>query len=144
MRRWRKIALSAERRLIYADSSALVKLIIEETETAALKSHLASRSNVLATSRLAIVEVTRACKLANPSQETAEEADRLLSSCMLVSVSSQLLRSARKLTSDTIRTLDAIHLASALRIDADELLAYDRRLLAAAREQGLCVADPST
>lgn len=74
----------------------------------------------------------------------AEEAERLISSCMLVTVSSQLLRAARKLTSSTVRTLDAIHLASALRVEADELLAYDRRLLAAAGEQGLRLANPST
>ena len=62
---------------------------------------------------------------------------------MLVAVSAQLLRAARKLTSGTIRTLDAIHLASALRVDADELLAYDQRLLTAAGEQGLQLASPS-
>jgi hypothetical protein len=109
-----------------------------------LEDHLAEHAHVLATSRLAIVEVARACKLANPSPEVAEEADRLISSCMLVAVSSQLLRAARKLTSSTVRTLDAIHLASALRVEADELLAYDHRLLAAAGEQGLRVANPST
>jgi uncharacterized protein len=42
-----------------------------------------------------------------------------------------------------VRTLDAIHLASALRIEADELLAYDRRLLAAASEHGLAVSSPA-
>jgi predicted nucleic acid-binding protein len=43
-----------------------------------------------------------------------------------------------------VRTLDAIHLASALHVDADELLAYDTRLLAAAAEHGLLVASPGT
>lgn len=61
---------------------------------------------------------------------------------MLVSVTAELLRSARKLTSQAVRTLDAIHLASALRIDPDELLAYDRPLLTAAQAQGLAVAAP--
>jgi predicted nucleic acid-binding protein len=41
-----------------------------------------------------------------------------------------------------VRTLDAIHLASALLIDADELIAYDRRLAAAAAERGMVVASP--
>jgi uncharacterized protein len=63
---------------------------------------------------------------------------------MLVAVSPQLLRAARELTSNTVRSLDAIHLATALRIEADELLAYDHRLLAAADEQGLQLASPST
>jgi len=140
-RRSRTIALSTERRLIYADSSALVKLVIEEIESAALEHHLTG-DHVLATSRVAVVEVSRATALANPSQEVREEVDTLLSSCMLVAVSAQLLRSARKLAGATVRTLDAIHLATALRIEADELLAYDRRLLAAAAEHGLTVASP--
>lgn len=117
--------------------------MIEETESPALESYLAGGSCVLATSRLAIVEVGRACELANPSGAVAEEADRLLASCLLVSVSSQLLRAARRLTSSTVRTLDAIHLASALRIEADELLAYDQRLLVAGGEQGLRLVTPS-
>jgi uncharacterized protein len=62
---------------------------------------------------------------------------------MLVSVSTQLLRAAHKLASASVRTLDAIHLASALRTEADELLAYDHRLLAAATEQGLATTSPS-
>jgi predicted nucleic acid-binding protein len=99
---------------------------------------------VLATSRIALVEVSRATALANPSQEVREEVDKLLASCMLVAVSSQLLRSARKLATATVRTLDAIHLATALRIDADELLAYDRRLLAAATRQGLTAVSPGS
>ena len=97
---------------------------------------------MLATSRIAVVEVSRATALANPSQEVREEVDRLLASCALVAVSAQLLRSARELATAAMRTLDAIHLASALRIEADELLAYDRRLIAAAGERGLPVASP--
>lgn len=89
-----------------------------------------------------MVEVSRATALANPDQEVREEVDKLLASCMLVAVSAQLLRSARNLTAATVRTLDAIHLASALRIEADELLAYDHRLLAAATEHGLTAASP--
>jgi uncharacterized protein len=86
--------------------------------------------------------VGRATKLANPSQAVQEEVDRLLSSCTLVAVSAQLLRAARRLASASVRTLDAIHLASALRVEADELLAYDHRLLAAAAEQGLATVSP--
>lgn len=97
---------------------------------------------MVATSRIAVVEVSRATALSNPSQAVADEVDRLLGSCLLVAVSTQLLRSARKLAAATVRTLDAIHLASALRIDADELLAYDRRLLAAARKHGLNAVSP--
>jgi predicted nucleic acid-binding protein len=98
----------------------------------------------VATSRIGLVEVSRATALSNPSEEVREEVDKLLASCMLVAVSAQLLRSARKLAAATVRTLDAIHLASALRIEADELLAYDRRLLAAAGDHGLRLASPGS
>jgi predicted nucleic acid-binding protein len=59
-----------------------------------------------------------------------------------VDVSAALLRSAAALTSESVRTLDAVHLASALRVEADELVAYDRRLLAAAIANGLPVRSP--
>lgn len=134
--------MNGEPLLVYADSSALVKLVIEEPESAALEDHLSSDC-VLATSRVAVVEVSRATALANPRQAVREEVDRLLASCMLVAVTSPLLRSARQLAGASVRTLDAIHLASALRIEADELLAYDRRLLAAAAEHGLTAASPA-
>jgi predicted nucleic acid-binding protein len=98
---------------------------------------------VLATSRIALVEVARAAALANPSDEVQAEVDKLLGSCILVAVSAQLLRSARTRARAALRTLDAIHLASALRIEPDELVAYDRRLLTAAAEHRLKVSSPS-
>jgi hypothetical protein len=119
-------------------------MVIEEPESAALEAHLAEREPaILATSRLAAVEVARATRLAHPGEEVQEEVDRLLSSCTLVAVSHQLLRAARGLTGASVRSLDAIHLASALRIEADELLAYDRRLLAAAEANDLPIASPA-
>lgn len=123
------------------DSSALVKLVIEEAESAGLESHLAG-DVVLATSRLALVEVPRAARMANPSQELQNEARRLLDACLLVDVGDRVLASAADLASRQVRTLDAVHLATALYIDADQLVAYDRRLLDAARAQGLQVAAP--
>lgn len=118
-----------------------MKLVIEEPESAALDRHLAS-GQLMATSRIALVEVTRATAIANPAPEVGRETERLLASCMLVDVTDALLRRAAELASAKVRTLDAIHLASALRIEADELLAYDRRLLAAGAEKGLEVVSP--
>jgi predicted nucleic acid-binding protein len=97
---------------------------------------------VLATSRIALVEVPRATALANPAPEVQEEAAGLLASCMLIDVTDRVLRAAAGLASRAVRTLDAIHLASALRIEADELVAYDRRLVGAAAERGLAVSSP--
>jgi predicted nucleic acid-binding protein len=96
----------------------------------------------LITSRVATVEVTRAASLANPSDDARRAVERLLRGCVLVSVSSPLLRRARLLASGSLRTLDAIHLASAIRVEADELVAYDLRLLKAARDQGMRVVSP--
>ncbi len=143
MPRSRTTALSAERHLAYVDSSALVKLVIDEPESSALESYLDGRESLLATSRIALVEVSRATTLANPSDVVQHEVDRLMSSCMLVAVTIELLRSARKLASATVRTLDAVHLASAIRVEADEFVAYDSRLLAAAREHGLHASAPT-
>jgi predicted nucleic acid-binding protein len=126
---------------VYADSSALVKLVIDEPESAALERHL-GQGQLLATSRLALVEVPRATAIANPSSAVRTETERLLGSCLLVDVTDALLRTAAALASATIRTLDAIHLASALRVEPDELVAYDRRLTAAAIERGLDVSSP--
>ena len=95
---------------------------------------------MLITSRLALVEVTRAAGTANPSAEVREEAWRLLESCLVVDVTDGILRAAAELASRDVRTLDAVHLATARRVDADELLVYDRRLGSAAAAVGLRVS----
>ena len=127
--------------MLYVDSSALVKLVIEEAHGKELEEYVRDDA-VLATSRLAIVEVRRATALVHPDDEMRAEADRLLASCLLVDVTDQVLREAATLASREIRTFDAIHLATALHIEADELVAYDRRLLAGAEQHGLAVAAP--
>ena len=118
-----------------------MKLVIDEPESAELEDHLAN-DVVLATSRLALVEVPRAARIANPSEELQREAQRLLAACLLVDVSDHVLRSAAPITSRKVKTLDAVHLATAVYIDADELVAYDGRLLDAAQSQGLQTAAP--
>ena len=120
-----------------------MKLVIDEPESPALERHVADPA-ALATSRIAWVEVTRATSLANPAREARLVAERLLESCMLIEVTDALLRDAADLASASVRTFDAIHLASALRIEADELVAYDRRLTAAATARGLPTASPGS
>jgi uncharacterized protein len=107
-----------------------------------LAAYLKDARHVLATSRIALVEVQRAVGIANPSREARREAERLLDSCLLVDVNESLLRAAARLASRDVRTLDAVHLASAQRCSADEVLAYDRRLASAATDQGFAVARP--
>ena len=84
----------------------------------------------------------RATSIANPNPEMRAEAERLLASCLLVDVSDGLLRAAARLTSRKVRALDAVHLASAQRVDPDSMLVYDRRLRDAAIAVGFLVAHP--
>ena len=119
-----------------------MKLVVDEQESADLATHLGSDDAVIATSSVALVEVTRATSIANPSPEVRAETARLLESCLLLDVTEPLLRSAAGLASAEVRTLDAIHLASAERVEPDEVLTYDRRLREAARLLGFAVAHP--
>jgi uncharacterized protein len=135
---------AAERPLVYADSSALVKLVIKESESAALAAYIDKVNPTLATSRIALVEVVRAVGLASPGPEARDEATRGVEACLLVDVTDVLLRSAAALASLTVRTLDAIHLASAQRVGADEVLVYDARLREAAAAVGFSTASPGS
>jgi predicted nucleic acid-binding protein len=116
-------------------------LVIDEPETLALKRHLAG-DPAIATSPLAVVEVTRATTVANASARLAAEARRVLESCLFVEISDALLRDAAAIASPEVRTLDAIHLASALQVEPDEFVVYDRRLARAAEARGLVVTSP--
>jgi predicted nucleic acid-binding protein len=125
---------------VYADSSALLKLLLDEPERRALESYLSGRP-VLASSTLAMVEVTRGAVIANPSGGF-EEAEQLLAGCELIEVDGAILDQARRLADSRLRALDAIHLASALLVGPSALVAYDRRLLDAAYRVGLATASP--
>jgi uncharacterized protein len=122
------------------DSSALVKIIIEEDESEALRRAIEEIGMALVTSQIAEVEVTRAVKIANPDQ--IGECERLLASCTRVRVSESIIRRATMLASAHLRTLDAIHLATALRADASSMVVYDERLSAVAGAAGLTVLHP--
>jgi len=129
---------------LYADASALVKLLVREPETAALSALLARRTASLATSVIAVVEVLRAVRIAEPGPACARRARARLDESMLVDATRDLLDEAASYTSSHVRALDAIHLVSALRIGAREILVYDRRLAEAAGAAGLEVLSPGT
>jgi predicted nucleic acid-binding protein len=125
---------------VYVDSSALAKLVVQEPESHALSAHLRTRR--LATSELALVEIARAEKLAQPAQTTGATAQGVLDEADLVLLRRSVLARAAELTSHGVRSLDAIHLASALEIQPDHFVAYDRRLLEAAAAAGLTTVSP--
>jgi uncharacterized protein len=131
---------TAADRLAYADSSALAKLVVDEPESEALERYLASEAISLISSRIAVVEVTRTATLANPALRG--EADALLATCLLVDVGAAVLERAAELSSARLRTLDAIHLATALNVEPDEVIVYDERLTEAAAVVGLRAIAP--
>ncbi len=129
--------------MIYLDTSALAKLIVRETETAALGQWLRQHAAQLwVTSIIGRVELVRvANRLA-----AANGARLLMAGLDTIPLTDYVVDVAQSTGSATLRTLDAIHLASALSV-RDEVTAfccYDRRLLDAAGDAGLSVHAPGT
>jgi uncharacterized protein len=133
--------MSAER-ATYLDSSALVKLVVDEPESRALRRYL-RRRRVLVSSALARAEVGRATLPLGPAP--SRRADVILEGVDLLRVDDRVLREAARLLPLELRTLDAIHLATALQIgdDLGRLVTYDGRLAAAATAAGCSVAAPA-
>lgn len=123
------------------DSSALVKLVVPEPESAALRAELA-RWERHASSALVRTEVVRAC--ARVDEAARPVAERVVRALDLIAVDDQILDEAGRLQSIALRTLDAIHLASARALgDAlGAVIAYDSRLAAGATAAGLPVLAP--
>ena len=117
--------------------------MVSERESDALESYL-HPTDVIATSAVARVEVARAARVADPSEAALGEVDRLLDSCLLVEVNASILDAAVSLSSREVRSLDAIHLASVLRTEPDEVLVYDKRLAAHVGAHGFPAAAPGT
>jgi predicted nucleic acid-binding protein len=127
---------------VYLDASAFVKLIRAEAESAALRDWLASHRE-RTSSTLLRTEVLRAVRIADASDLT--RARELLDAVALVPIDDTVLEAAGLLDPGLLRTLDAIHLATAsyLGSDVDVLVTYDRRMIEAAGRLGLPVASPT-
>ena len=129
-------------RTVYADSSALVKLVVRERWSADLAVFLNLEADQLVSSALSEVEVVRGVRVANGGVEGEEGALELLGACALIDVDRAILEDARRLSGPALGTLDAIHAASAVRSGAPTLVTYDRQLGRAARGLGLRVEAP--
>lgn len=130
--------------MIYLDSSALLKLLFEENESAALAQWISERAGTpMVSSELARVEVVRAARRLAADMVPAARA--LVSQLDLVPLTGGLIDEAADSGEPLLRTLDAIHLASALsiRIDLTAFVAYDNRLVAAAEAAGIEPIRPS-
>jgi predicted nucleic acid-binding protein len=125
----------------YLDASALVKLVLPEAETTALRLGL-GRWPRRATSRLALVEVLRAVRRRDPSVEP--RAQRLLTSTSLLAITDRLLIAAAAIPPWELHSIDALHVASAARLGGSlaAFVSYDARQLEAAQALGLPVSSP--
>ncbi len=118
--------------LLYLDSSALVKLVVAEPETPALLAFLAGWPHRVS-SALARVEVLRAVKRAKAGPAVRRRALRVLAHVAQVRIDELVLAGAARIAPDELRTLDAIHLATAQSVDdVAGIVTYDVRLRRAA------------
>ena len=124
----------------YLDASALVKLVVTEHETMALRAFLRGHPRRF-TSRVALVEVKRAIRrVASP----AAPAEGAFDGVTVLDLDAGIAALAGEIEPAGLRSLDAIHLASALAV-ADELdafVTYDARQADAGRALGLPVESP--
>ncbi|MEA2413250.1 MAG: uncharacterized protein QOC77_3811 [Thermoleophilaceae bacterium] len=128
-------------RRAYFDSSALMKLVHRERETDALVARSATL-DVRISSDLARVEVMRAARRHGPKAEIA--ATEVLDRLILRPIDGTVIANAMSIAPVRLRSLDAIHLATALSVeDVDVFISYDRRLNEAAAAAGLDVASPA-
>ena len=130
---------------LYVDSSALLKRVFIEAESSAVRSLLRQSNNagdLLTSSSLAWLEGWRALRrsgIANVSSVVP----RALAGIAEFPLSESVLIRARRVGDGSLRTLDAIHLASAVAVGADSVLTYDDRLAESAAAEGLVVLAPS-
>lgn len=133
--------------LFYADASALVKLVRQEAQTAALGTFLVNADII--SSELVLTEVPRAVQRAAsddpalPLDALMAKADEVLQALALLPIDRALLLAAGALAEPMLRALDAIHIASAVAVlPIDAFVTYDDRQGAAARLAGLRTVAP--
>ncbi len=132
--------MSAER-VTYLDSSAIVKLVTLEPESTALRRYL-RRKHPVVTSALARTEVARA--LLPFGAAALARGEDTMSRLDVVRISDRIVRSAGTLLPTRLRSLDAIHLATAATLGADlaRVCTYDERMASSATELGMTVVAP--
>jgi uncharacterized protein len=130
--------------VIYLDASALVKLAVTEPESAALTAWLRENRGLSSVSSPIVrVEVPRAVWRADPG--SLPQAYTIVQRLKEVYLTGAVLTRAAGVRPNVLRTLDAIHVASAISIrdNLTALVSYDKRMLTAARDAGLPTASPA-
>jgi predicted nucleic acid-binding protein len=128
---------------VYLDASAIVKLAVAEAETTALERTIAQCRAVFS-SKLALVECTRAVARAPGGRRALAPLAEVFEALVLHDVNDLVLARASGIKPTALRSLDAIHLATALLVDAHDLsfVTYDERLARAAETNGLRLVQP--
>jgi uncharacterized protein len=128
-------------RATYLDSSAIVKLAVAEPESAALRRYL-RRRRPLVSSALARAEVTRA--LLPLGEQAVRRGHEVLARLELIRVTDRVLAASGSLVPVELRTLDAVHLATAQQLGSDlaRIVTYDERMRDAAAAAGCSVSAP--
>lgn len=130
--------------MIYLDSAAVVKLVHAESESQALRNWLDERADTGWTSS-ALVEIESFRALARHAPETVTRLHPVLDLIHLVEPDPSVRILAQTVQPATVRSLDAIHLGTALRIRSrlTSFVTYDKRLADAAQAAGLTVDMPT-
>jgi predicted nucleic acid-binding protein len=128
--------------VLFLDTSALLKLAVDEDHSAAARSALTADNQWLG-SEILRVELVRTLMRTPSAEQTVPLARDLLQRVRMVPVDRSALEQAARLTPRALRSLNALHLAAALTIPGlTALVTYDKRLAEAARLHGLPVAAP--
>ncbi|MFI7588688.1 type II toxin-antitoxin system VapC family toxin [Spongisporangium articulatum] len=126
----------------YADTSALVKLVLDEAGTVALHGWVSAANHAVVSCDLTRTELVRAVRQTFPDR--AIHARAVLDAIVLLRVTAAVFDEAARLEPVGLRSLDALHLAAALSLgdDLEGLLTYDERLAEAATRHGVTVVAP--
>ncbi len=127
----------------YFDTSALLKLVVQEAESGPLRDWMAKADRVPVTCDLTRSELLRAVRRVDPQKVV--RAREVLDSIILTRVSTAIFEEAGRLDPVVLRTLDTVHLAAALDLGDDlvGLVTYDTRLAEAAIALGISVLAPA-
>ena len=135
---------------VYFDSSALIKRSVQEAESDAVEAtfgRYVADDAVIVSSSLAWVEVSRALRSRLESgwggeDELHDAVEGALSGVAERLITGEVVSLARRVAPSKLRSLGAIHLATAILLDVDEVVAYDDRLIDACRHNGLTAVTP--
>ena len=129
-------------RTVYVDTSVLGRVLLDEPDKPAIQRDIA-KFGLRVASRLLRVELRRV----GLRRKLLDRADTLIADVSLIPIDDRILGATETLTPPTVGTLDAIHLATAIRLSKegrlDALMTYDKQLAEGAREHSITVLSPN-